>query len=167
MTRSAQYWHVLRTCAMLVEASASICATGYNQDLRRESIRFPQNSIDFYRFSWILIDFHVFRGVDAKVTHEKRETGENLTFEQFQIQRRAQNMDFFRQPPRTQGVPSSSLTEHRGYPTAAIPTHGVPYSGAHRTDGVPYSGATHLSCGSRCRVPRLSCGVCLLISCGK
>ena len=60
---------------MLVEASASICATGYNQDLRRESIRFLQNSIDFYRFSWILIDFHVFRGVDAKVIHEKPPEG--------------------------------------------------------------------------------------------
>ena len=57
VTRSAQYWQVLHTCAMLVEASASICATGYNQDLRRESIRFLQNSIDFYRFSSILIDF--------------------------------------------------------------------------------------------------------------
>ena len=54
---SAQYWQVLQ-------------------------IRFLQNSIDFYRFSWILIDFHVFRGVDAKVIHEKRETGENLTFKQ-------------------------------------------------------------------------------------
>ena len=28
------------------------------------------------------MDFHVFQGMDAKVTHEKRETGENLIFEQ-------------------------------------------------------------------------------------
>ena len=81
-TGASDSLRIMLRCVMLVEASASICATGYNQDLRRESIRFLQNSIDFYRFSWILIDFHVFRGVDAKVTHEKRETGENLTFKQ-------------------------------------------------------------------------------------
>ena len=34
------------------------------------------------------IDFHVFRGMDAKVTHEKRETSENLTFEHFQISKK-------------------------------------------------------------------------------
>ena len=34
----------------------------------------------FNRFPLILIDFHVFRGMDAKVTHEKRETRENFDF---------------------------------------------------------------------------------------
>ena len=40
--------------------------------------RFQSICMVFYRFPWILIDFHVFRGMDAKVSHEKRETCETF-----------------------------------------------------------------------------------------